>query len=164
MLGNDTSRVAHRHLQINILSFLGSSCILCNTPFVEVNYTGDSKGATIFLTPYPRSRVTVCSQQVQETIPSLFNKLKAGYRLACHSRHFHNVALSLLAISELQLSAAMSPWLFHRVASLSSWLEVNCLQSATVGKAGRCLLLGLPSAASDACAVMIKATMPRAAS
>ena len=54
---------------------------------------------------------------------------------------------------------------YHRAASLTSWIEFNCLRSAAVGKAARlsiywldaawrCLPLGHPSAASGACAVV----------
>ena len=46
-------------------------------------------------------------------------------------------AWSSLAVSELQLSAATPLWLFHRAASLPSWIEFNCLRSAAVGKAAR---------------------------
>ena len=46
-------------------------------------------------------------------------------------------AWSSLAVSELQLSAATPLWLYHRAASLPSWIEFNCLRSAVVGKAAR---------------------------
>ena len=46
-------------------------------------------------------------------------------------------AWSELAVSELQLSAATSLWLYHQAASLPSWIEFNCLRSAAVGKAAR---------------------------
>ena len=59
----------------------------------------------------------------------LFN---AGFRLACRF-----AAWSSLAVSELQLSAATPLWLYHRAASLQSWIEFNCLRSAAVGKAAR---------------------------
>ena len=58
---------------------------------------------------------------------------KAGFRLACHSLHF--IAWSLLAVSELQLAAAKS-----------SWIEVNCLWPAAVGKAARLLIDWLDAA------------------
>ena len=54
-------------------------------------------------------------------------------------------------------------WLFHRVASLSSWIEVNCLWYAAVGKVARlsidqldCSLLGLSSVVSGPCTVVQK--------
>ena len=62
---------------------------------------------------------------------------KAGFRLACCSPHWRFIAWSLLAVSELQLSAAMPLRPFHRAASLWSWIEVNCLRPAAVGKAAR---------------------------
>ena len=46
-------------------------------------------------------------------------------------------AWSSLAVSELQLLAATPLWLYHRAASLPSWIEFNCLRSAMVGKAAR---------------------------
>ena len=54
----------------------------------------------------------------------------AGFRLACRSPLSRNAAWSSLAVSELQLSAATPLWLYHRAASLPSWIEFNCLQSA----------------------------------
>ena len=56
-------------------------------------------------------------------------------------------------LSELQLAAARLLWLYHRAASLSSWIEFN--ESAAIGKAAgvinlltrRCLPLSLPSLA-----------------
>ena len=65
------------------------------------------------------------------------NNSEAGFRLACRSPHCHFITWSLLAVSELQLSAATPLWPFHRVASLQSWIEVNCLWSTAVGKAAR---------------------------
>ena len=61
----------------------------------------------------------------------------AGFRLACCSPLCRYAAWSSLAVSELQLSAAMPLWLYHWAASLPSWIEFNCLRSATVGKAAR---------------------------
>ena len=89
----------------------------------------------------------------------------AGFRLTCRLPHCRFAAWSSLAVSELQLSAATPLWLYHRAASLPSWIEFNCLRSAAVGKAARlsinwldaawrCLPLGHPSAASGACAVV----------
>ena len=91
--------------------------------------------------------------------------INAGFRLACRSPLCRFAAWSSLAVSELQLSAATPLWLYHRAASLPSWIEFNCLRSAAVGKAARlsinwldaawrCLPLGHPSAASGACAVV----------
>ena len=60
----------------------------------------------------------------------------ACFRLACRSPLCRYGAWSSLAVSELQLSAATPLWLYHRAASLPSWIEFNCLRSA-VGKAGR---------------------------
>ena len=88
----------------------------------------------------------------------------AGFRLTCRLPLCRYAAWSSLAVSELQLSAATPLWLYHRAASLPSWIEFNCLRSAAVGKAARlsinwldaacrCLPLGHPSAASGACAV-----------
>ena len=57
----------------------------------------------------------------------------AGFRLACHSPYGRFAAWSSLTVSEL--SAATPLWSFHWAASLSSWIEVNCLRSATLGKA-----------------------------
>ena len=89
----------------------------------------------------------------------------AGFRLTCRLPHCRFAAWSSLAVSELQLSAATPLWLYHRAASLPSWIEFNCLRSAALGKAARlsinwldaawrCLPLGHPSAASGACAVV----------
>ena len=61
----------------------------------------------------------------------------ASFRLACRSRLCRYATWSSLAVSELQLSAATPLWLYHRVASLPSWIEFNCLRSAAVGKAAR---------------------------
>ena len=55
-------------------------------------------------------------------------------------------AWSSLAISELQLSAATPLWLYHRAASLPSWIEFSCLRSAAVGKAARLLIYWLDAA------------------
>ena len=56
----------------------------------------------------------------------------AGFRLACRYAMW-----SSLAVSELQLVAATSLWLYHQAASLLRWIEFNCLRSATVGKVAR---------------------------
>ena len=61
----------------------------------------------------------------------------AGFRLTCRLPHCRFAAWSSLAVSELQLSAATPLWLYHRAASLPSWIEFNCLRSAVVGKAAR---------------------------
>ena len=61
----------------------------------------------------------------------------AGFRLACRSPRWRYAAWSSLVVSELQLSAATPLWLYHRAASLPSWIEFNCLRSAAVGKAAR---------------------------
>ena len=61
----------------------------------------------------------------------------AGFRLACRLPLCRYAAWSSLAVSELQLSAATPLWLYHRAASLPSWIEFNCLRSAAVGKAAR---------------------------
>ena len=42
----------------------------------------------------------------------------------------------MITVSELQLSV----WSFHQAAPLSSWMEANCLQSSTLGKATRLAL------------------------
>ena len=68
---------------------------------------------------------------------STFHVSYAGFRLAYRSPLCHYAAWSSLAVSELQLSAAMPLWLYHRAASLPSWIEFNCLRSAAVGKAAR---------------------------
>ena len=57
----------------------------------------------------------------------------AGFRLACHSPLCRYPVWSSLAVSELQLPL----WLYHRAASLPSWIELNCLRTAAVGKAAR---------------------------
>ena len=57
------------------------------------------------------------------------------FRLACRSPLCRYAAWS--SLSELQLSAASPLWLYHRAASLPSWIEFNCLRSAAVGKAAR---------------------------
>ena len=80
--------------------------------------------------------------------------LYAGFRLVCRY-----AAWSSLAVSELQLSAATPLWLYHRAASLSSWIEFHCLRPAALDKAARLLArgylpLGHPPAASGACAVV----------
>ena len=67
--------------------------------------------------------------------PSLTHN--ATFRLACRLPLCCYAVWSLLAASELQLSAATLLWLYHRAASLPSWREFNCLQSAMVGKAAR---------------------------
>ena len=59
---------------------------------------------------------------------------------ACRSPLCGYAAWSSLAVSELQLSAAMLLWLYHRAALLPSWIEFNCLRSAAVGKAARLLI------------------------
>ena len=64
----------------------------------------------------------------------------AGFRLACRSSLCRYAMWSSLAVSELQLSAAMPVWLYHRTASLPSWMEFNCLRSAAVGKAAGLLI------------------------
>ena len=61
----------------------------------------------------------------------------AGFRLACRSPLCCYAPWSSLAVSELQLSVGMQLWLYHRAASLQSWIEFNCLRSAAVGKAAR---------------------------
>ena len=61
----------------------------------------------------------------------------AGFRLACRSPLCRFAAWSSLAVSVLQLSAATPLWLYHRAASLPSWIEFNCLRSAAVSKAAR---------------------------
>ena len=63
--------------------------------------------------------------------------LYAGFRLACRSSLCHYATWSSLAVSELQLSAATPLWLYHRAASLPSWIEFNCLWPAAVGKVAR---------------------------
>ena len=63
--------------------------------------------------------------------------INAGFRLTCRLPHCRFAAWSSLAVSELQLSAATPLWLYHRAASLPSWIEFNCLRSAAVGKAAR---------------------------
>ena len=74
------------------------------------------------------------------------HQFKAGFRLACSSLHCCYLAWSLLPVSELQLSAATPLWLYYWTASLSSWTEVKCLQSAALGKADR-LSIGWQDAA-----------------
>ena len=62
-------------------------------------------------------------------------------------------AWSSLAVSELQLSAGTPLRSFHR--SLWSWTEVNCQSGQVIDSLlWSCLMLGLPSATSDACAVV----------
>ena len=61
----------------------------------------------------------------------------AGFRLACRSLLCRYAAWSSLAVSELQLSAATPLWLYHQAELLPSWIELNCLWSAAVGKAAR---------------------------
>ena len=72
--------------------------------------------------------------------------LNAGFRLTCRLPHCRYAAWSSLAVSELQLSAAMPLWLYHRAASLPSWIEFNCLRSAVVGKAARLSIYWLDAA------------------
>ena len=76
------------------------------------------------------------SNALQEVILVLFWN-QAGFGLACRLPHGRFAAWSSLAVSELQLSATTLLWSFHRVASLQSWIEINCLRSAAVGKAAR---------------------------
>ena len=71
---------------------------------------------------------------------------KVGFRLAYHSPHCYYVICSPLVVSELQLSATTLLWPFHQVASLSSWIEVNCLRCATLGKAAWYLINWLVTA------------------
>ena len=52
----------------------------------------------------------------------------------------------LYSVSELQLSAATPLWLYHRAASLPSWIEFNCLRSAAVSKAARLSIYWLDAA------------------
>ena len=95
-------------------------------------------------------------------LPKLQYTNYAGFRLACSSPLCRYAAWSSLAVSELQLSAATPLWLYHRAASLPSWIEFNCLRSAAVGKAAWLSInwldaacrLGHPSAASGAWAVV----------
>ena len=79
-----------------------------------------------------------------------FNRMQArnnaGFRLTCRSPLCRYVAWSSLAVSELQLSAATPLWLYHRAASLQSWIEFNCLRSAAVGKAARLSIYWLDAA------------------
>ena len=70
----------------------------------------------------------------------------AGFRLACRLPLCRYAAWSSLAVSELQLSAATPLWLYHRAASLPSWIEFNCLRSAAVGKAARLSIYWLDAA------------------
>ena len=70
----------------------------------------------------------------------------AGFRLACRLPLCRYAAWSSLAVSELQLSAAMPLWLYHRAASLPSCIEFNCLRSAAVGKAARLSIYWLDAA------------------
>ena len=86
----------------------------------------------------------------------------AGFRLRCRSPLCRYAAWSSLAVSELQLSAATPLWLFTERQSLP---ELNRIQLSAICRGGqsgkvidllawRCLPLGHPSAASDACAVV----------
>ena len=77
--------------------------------------------------------ITLCLQYMANS--------NTGFRLACRY-----TAWSSLAVSELQLSAATPLWLYHRAASLQSWIEFNCLRSAAVGKAARLLIFWLDAA------------------
>ena len=70
----------------------------------------------------------------------------AGFRLACRLPLCSYAAWSSLAVSELQLSAATPLWLYHRAASLPSWIKFNCLRSAAVGKAARLSIYWLDAA------------------
>ena len=70
----------------------------------------------------------------------------AGFRLTCRLPLCRYAAWSSLAVSELQLSAATPLWLYHRAASLPSWIEFNCLRSAAVGKAARLSIYWLDAA------------------
>ena len=53
-------------------------------------------------------------------------------------------------------SCSSQLWLYYWAASLSSWIEFNCLRSAAVGKAARLSIYwqDVASAASGACAVV----------
>ena len=107
----------------------------------------------------------------------------AGFRLTCRLPLCRYAAWSSLAVSELQLSVATPLWLYHRAASLPSWIEFNSLRSAAVGKAARlsiynwldaaCRCLPLLAAWSSLCGkwrlrswtnIIIKAAMRQAAS
>ena len=70
----------------------------------------------------------------------------AGFRLTCCSLLCRYAAWSLLAVSELQLSAATPLWLFTERQSLPSWIEFNCLRSAAVDKAARLSIYWLDAA------------------
>ena len=73
-------------------------------------------------------------------INHLLPSTNAGFRLACRSPLCCYAAWSSLAVSELQFSSVTLLWLYHREASLPSWIEFNCLRSAAVGKAARLLI------------------------
>ena len=92
------------------------------------------------------SQILFGLHMIKMTYDPITLQYNAGFRLACRF-----AAWSSLAVSELQLSAATPLWLYHRAASLPSWIEFNCLRSAAVGKAARLSICWLDAA----CCVVI---------
>ena len=90
----------------------------------------------IMITDYGRSPTHSSSGSLYSVVHDEWESY-TGFRLACRSPLCRCVAWSSLGVKELQLSAATLLWLYHRVASLPSWIEFNCLRSAAVGKAAR---------------------------
>ena len=84
--------------------------------------------------------------KVRCTHPDSCDRPNAGFRLACRLPLCRYAAWSSLAVSELQLSVATPLWLYHRAASLPSWIEFNCLRSAAVGKVARLSIYWLDAA------------------
>ena len=97
----------------------------------------------------------------------------AGFRLRLAARHF--VAWSPLAISWFITLCGHAALVYHQIALLLSWIEVNCMRSAAVGKAARfsiywqdaacCSVIPLQQVVMRSCTnIIIKAAMRRAAS
>ena len=64
----------------------------------------------------------------------------ADFRLACRSPPCRYVAWSPVAVSWFTALSGHAAVAYHQAASFPSWIEVNCMQSAAVGKAARLLI------------------------
>ena len=68
----------------------------------------------------------------------------AGFRLACRFAAMPRDHRLLFQSCSSQRQTPL--WLYHRAASLPSWIEFNCLRSAAVGKAARLSIYWLDAA------------------
>ena len=115
---------------------LGKWYQCCGSPIYICN------GVTAF---FPIKGPFIIALHCSADISITFHR-NAGFRLACRLPLCRYAAWSSLAVSELQLSAATPLWLYHRAASLQSWIEFNCLRYAAVGKAARLSIYWLDAA------------------